>query len=153
MTRVLRMTHWPTPDAPVLMAVRESDMTVPPEQAVEGMLANVGDTGFFTYEIFEEVPGAEFMATVFDAGERAAKLQNDERNQAIAYLWYTQQALRVVSEGGVVMGTEPAPLSRRQMAWVLRCVAHSSAYDHQSFRVPLSDGTTIEMKNGEVLPG
>lgn len=148
MTRALRITHWPHPDMPTLMALMESDMKVSAEEAVDQMLAT--GQGFFTYEIFD-VDDDDIAAATIAAAQRVQAVERDERNMAIAYQWYVNW-LPQMAEGGTIAGTEPAPLTREQVAWVLRSAAHHPAYRRQNFRVPLEDGTTIEMKNGEVLP-
>lgn len=149
MTRALRITHWPHPDMPTMVCMLEGDMKVSAEQAVEEML-HAGH-GFFTYAIFDVEDGADIPEVTLAAVNEAKGTENDERNMAIAYQWYVNWLSRL-SPGGTIAGTEPAPLSREQVAWVLRSVAQSPVYDHQNFHVPLEDGTFIEMKRGEVLP-
>lgn len=145
---VVRLTHWPHPDMPTTMATTEHDLKVTPIEMVEQMLKAHG--GFFTYEVFEAV-NDDIAAAGIEAAKRAEAAYDDERNMAIAYLWYIQR-LPLLKDDGMMMGTEPAPLSREQMAWVLRSVSLHSSYGRQQFRVPLADGTTIEMKDGEVMP-
>lgn len=145
---VVRLTHWPHPDMPTTMATTEHDLKVTPDELVEQMLAS--QTGFFTYEMFEAIDG-DIAAAGIDTAKRAEAAYDDERNMAIAYTWYTTR-LSLLKDDGMMMGTEPAPLSREQMTWVLRSVSLHSSYGRQHFRVPLADGTTIEMKDGEVLP-
>lgn len=133
---------------PTMVCMLESDMKVPAAQAVEEML-HAGH-GFFTYEIFD-IDSEDIPTVTMEALNRTKGVENDERNMAIAYQWYVNWLSRL-TPGGTIAGTEPAPLSREQLAWVLRSVAQSPLYDHQSFHVPLEDGTFIEMKNGEVIP-
>lgn len=144
----LRVTHWPHPDMPTTLVLLESDMKLSPLEAVEDMLD--ARHGFFTYEVFE-VDEDDIVAATMEAVQRAEGAYDDERNMAIAYLYYVQ-TIRILAENGLLAGTLPAPLSREQMAWVLRSLAKHENYKGQSVQVPLEDGTTIEMKEGEVLP-
>lgn len=143
--KYLRLTHWPTIDGPTTMVLGEDSMTVPPLEAVEGML-NAG-LGFFTYEVFDTDATSIVEATI----EAQRRVGDDDRNMAIAYIYYVQ-ALGRLTPGGTMASTEAPPLSREQVAWVLRSVAHDEAYQDQRFIIPMSDGTTIEMEKGEVLP-
>lgn len=146
--RFLRVTHWPHPDNPVMMVVPEEDMKLPAIEAVEDLLK--ADKGFFTYEIFEAEGGMIAVtshATKLTSGERGA----EERNMAILY-HYDAGCLAIVKEDGILAASRPAPLAREDVAWVMRHIARHPDYKGQSVIVPIEDGTTVKMKNGEVLP-
>lgn len=148
MTKFLRVTHWPHPDNPVMMVLAEEDMKLPAIEAVEDLLK--ADKGFFTYEVFEAEGGMIAVtshATLRTSGERG----DQERNMAILY-HYDADCLRVLREGGILAATKPAPLAREDVAWVMRHLARHPDYRGQSVVVPIEDGTTVTMKNGEVLP-
>lgn len=152
MTRLVRTTFWPPPgNPPVTMAVLEDDLKVSAEELVESWLVeSEGRPGFVTYE-FVETTETDIVVAVEEAIRGAEEKREDEQNMALAYYWYLG-ALAGASPTGTVLSTLPAPLTRDQLAWVFRSIAHCKAYESQSIVVPLRDGTTIKMVNGEVMP-
>jgi hypothetical protein len=145
---VVRLTHWPHSNMPVTVATTENDLTVTPVEMIEGML-DVGE-GFFTHEMFE-APVDDIVLAGVECARRAEAAYDDERNMAIAYYWYASTC-RVVQPDGQVISDKPAPLTREQVAWVFRSLARHPNYKGQRIHVPLQDGTSIEMRKGEVLP-
>jgi hypothetical protein len=145
---VVRLTHWPHPDAPMTVATTENDLTVTPVEMIERMLA--AREGFFTHEMFE-APVDDIVLAGVECARRAEAAYDDERNMAIAYFWYANTC-RMVHPDGQIISDKPAPLTREQVAWVFRSLAHHPYYKGQRVHVPLPDGTFIEMKEGEVLP-
>jgi hypothetical protein len=145
---VVRLTHWPHPDMPTTVATTENDLKVTPVEMIEQMLD--ARQGFFTHEMFE-APVDDIILATAECARRAEQAYDDERNMAIAYFWYAN-AFRMTVPDGQVISDKPAPLSREQMAWVFRSLAYHPHYKGQRIHVPLQDGTTIEMKEGQVLP-
>jgi hypothetical protein len=146
----LRVTNWMHPATSMTIVVEAEGLkSGDPYEAVESHL----DAGFFvTYEIFDGEDGkGGFMAATIHAAQRAAGEEQRERNMAVAYFWYAD-ALRATHPDGVVVSTRPAPLSREDMAWVLRSLSKHQNYQAQTVTVPLEDETTITMRKGEVLP-
>jgi hypothetical protein len=154
MATYLRVTNWMHPATAMTVVMEATGLkTGDPYEAIESHL----DAGFFvTYEIFECEAGDGgyldgFAAATMQAVKRASEEEQRERNMAVAYFWYAD-ALRLVEPNGVVASTQPAPLSREDMAWVMRSLTKHEHYQAQTVIVPLKDGTTITMRKGEVLP-
>jgi hypothetical protein len=146
-TTYLRITNWTDPRTPPITVVVEaaSLRSEDPFEAVESYL----DSGFFvTYDTFD---GDDPVEASMRGAQHAADERQREHNMAVAYFWYVER-LPMLVPTGLMAGTEPAPLSREDMAWVLRSVSRHEDYRGQRFRVPLADGTWIEMQDGEVLP-
>jgi hypothetical protein len=145
MSRCLRMSHYASPHSPpVTMVISEEDITLP---SLEAVIEDTMKAGFFfAYEIIE---GSDVVTATLNAPSRIRVEAHREQNMAVAYFYYLR-ALQFATE--VVASTETAPLSRKDMAWVFRCLAHHPTYKGQRVIVPLEDGTTIEMTKGEVLP-
>jgi hypothetical protein len=150
-TTYLRLTNWSHPNMPPLtVAVEAADLkSGDPYEAIESYL----DAGFFvTYEVFEEESGTDgFVAAVAHAAASAVEHQKREHDMAIGYFWYAN-ALRLVADNGVLASTRPAPVSREDMAWVLRNLAKCEHYKGQYAVLLRCGSTTIEMRDGEVLP-
>lgn len=143
----LRMTNWIDAEQwPMTMVVEAGSLkSEDPYDAVESFM----EEGFFmTYEIFD---APSFEAAMLEGAMQVDREMRREHDMAIAYFYYID-AIRLVTEGGQMIGTQPAPLSREDMAWVLRNLSRHPNYRSQTVSVPLEDGTTIKMKNGEVLP-
>lgn len=145
---VVRLTHWPHIDMPTTIATTEDDLKVTPVEAIEQMLE--ARQGFFTYETFAS-ENSEIVSATVECAQRAEAAYDDERNMAIAYFWYAN-ACKMTHPHGQVISDKPAPLTREQMAWVFRSLAHHPDYKGQRIFVPLQDGTAITMQSGEVLP-
>lgn len=146
----LRLTHWLSPDLPMTIVIDSDDMTISPAEAIEDM---VGQEGFFTYEVFE-VAEVDFVRMVVEGAARAQERTNPERNQAIAYHYYTQMlGSPQIGAHTVIAGTVPQPLSREEVAWVFRNVSKHENYKGQRIIAPIEGGAAlVEMVNGEVLP-
>lgn len=150
MSTFLRMTNWSDPDKPPLTVVvpQESLEIKDVYEAIEGARL----AGFFvTYEVFEVGSLPEALGDVTRIPLPGTEKFAYERNMAIAYFYYAR-AIQWVTRGGVLASTLAAPLCREDLAWVLRCLASHPSYKGQTVTIPLQDGTTIEMKEGEVLP-
>lgn len=145
---VVRVTHWPDPDAPMTLATTESDLKVTPIEMIEQLLGT--GAGFFTYEMFA-APVDDIALASAECARRAAEAHQDERNMAIAYLWYAT-ACKATKPDGKVISDKPAPLTREQVAWVFRSLSYHPDYRGQQIHLPLEDGTIIEMAKGQVLP-
>lgn len=150
--RALRISLYAAINAPpVTSVVLESDLNCSVEAACESALEYGRNNGVFVaFEIFEVLNDADVtLVTMQTLNRHRSSTFDDERNQAVLYLW-NAQALRQLNPGGVLSATRPAPLNAAQIESVFRQLQHHVYYKDQKMISIASNGDLVIFKNGEV---
>jgi hypothetical protein len=151
-TQVLRSTMYGPNLEPVSMVAREQDMTEPLEQVQEALL-EVGPgndaAGLIVFDLFTMQGEPDILEATLVATERQAQRHERERNMAMLYYFDAAQ-FSLVSDGGTLTATQPAPLSVDEICSTLKqLVKHPHYRDH--LIVAISEDLQIITIRGDEL--
>jgi hypothetical protein len=122
----------------MMVVVRDVDMAVPLEE-----INATGEFGFVLEEIFEMPDDTSILNATIEAERRTNP--EDERNMAILYYW-THMHFVMLKPGGIVMSTQPAPLSEEQIRYVWGMLASLTDYEGYNFKTITKDGRSVTFK-------
>lgn len=134
--KVLRATRYSPALEATTMVIREPDATMPLEE-VGGE-----EFGFLITDIFEMDEGTSVKLCSLMASDRWLWRLEDEKNMAMLYYWTFAQ-FRVLKPGGVVISTEPAPLTEEQIRYVWKQLANLDECRDYRFTTLTSEGVRI----------
>lgn len=134
--KVLRATRYAPDLNAITMVIREPDATMPLEE-VGGE-----EFGFLISDIFEMDEGTSTETCTLMAHDRMLWRAEDERNMALLYYWTFAQ-FRILKPGGVVISTEPAPLTEEQIRYVWKQLANLDECDDYRFTTLTAEGVRI----------
>lgn len=144
--KILRSTMF-TDDAgpPMTVVLREIDVKVWQEATTIKPLPGA----CIVNEVFDMPGTPSIEQAVAEAGKRTKAREIRDRNIAMLYHW-DGGALARVNPGGVLSGTQPAPLDEEDIKSVLIQLAQHPNYKGQTVLVISSDGNVVRMKDGKV---
>lgn len=148
MVRVLRQALWSPKLEPLIMCVREDDLTLTLEefQARHDRLDNPGV--FVSQEILSIPDGSDMLEATRRVDEAFRAKYQRERHQAMTYYWFGDK-LRLLSSTGLVSTTERAPLSRAELRESLTQLAkHPNYKPGMTVQVHAEDGSIVKLYQG-----
>lgn len=144
--KVLRFTIYDPGLEPATVVLRDIDLEVSIEEAIQ--VQEDLPSGFVTHEIFE-TEEINIKRVTEMAIERMADTAEKDRNAAMLY-WWDLAALERVAKGGVVTGTEPAPLSSGEVENVLRQLAKAPESEGKTVLAIAEDYSIVRLLSGKV---
>lgn len=133
--KVLRVTRFAPDLSSITMVFRQQDAIMPLEE-IGGE-----EFGFTITDIFDMEDGETELAAHM-ANDRMLWRAEDERNMALLYYWTFAQ-FRILKPGGMVLSTEPAPLTEEQIRYVWKQLANLDECDGYRFTTLTSEGVRI----------
>ncbi len=138
------------PELEVVTAVMvEDQLRVTIDEAVAEQRILPG--GYVVCDVFETgddgEPETRVMRATLEAVNRHAEHAEYEKNAAMLYHW-NAMTLAGVSEGGVLTGSIPCPLTAETIIDVLEQLAHHPAYRHQLVMAISEDEQFVTMRDG-----
>lgn len=134
--KILRATRFAPDLSSVSIIMREPDAVMPLEE-IGGE-----EFGFLITDIFEMDGEPSTEIATHMAEDRRLWRAEDERNMALLYYWTFAQ-FPLLTKGGMVASTEPAPLSEEQIRYVWNQLATLDEYRDFYFTTLTFEGVRI----------
>ena len=142
--RVLRSTLYLGTDGGVSTVLRESDTV----DTLDSIMHRLNESdALVVYDLFELDDEGGIMAATAEA--MARRDLHIEQNMAILYYW-SVESWRLITDGGTIRTTRPAPLSREQITYVLERLAARTDYRNYTIEMFTIDGDAVTLAEGKV---